>query len=56
MKTTFAALGLLLPLVGCSAGRLRVELDLLDGSPLTLRENFNADKDRPRMVALLSPV
>jgi len=56
MKETMAVVGLLLPLVGCSSARLPVVLEVLDGSSQKLRQNFNADKDRPRAVALLSPL
>ena len=40
---------------GCQPDAGAVRLVPLRGSENPLRERFNADRDRPRIVALLSP-
>jgi len=44
------------PAAGTSKAPAVAELNDLNGSLEMLRERFNADKDRPRIVALLSPL
>jgi hypothetical protein len=55
MKITLALAMCLTPAVGCHMVSHRVELLDLKESIQPMRERFNAAKDRPRVVALLSP-
>ncbi len=43
-------------LAGCHSGQRQVEMIAMRGSVATLRERFNADLEKVRVVALLSPV
>lgn len=55
MKPTWLMMAVVLAPAGCQAGSGGLELIELRGSLRQLRERFNAEKDRPRAVALLSP-
>ena len=49
-------LPLLLALAGCHSGSGRMEMIDTNGSLQPLRGRFNAERDRVRVVALLSPL
>lgn len=50
------ALPFLVALTGCSATAKRTNMIMMNESMEPLRERFNAEKDRSRIVALFSPV
>jgi hypothetical protein len=56
MKLALLTLPVVLSLAGCQAGSRSIELIDLNGSVQPLRERFNADRGRLRVVALFSPV
>lgn len=55
MKPTLLAVPILLVLNGCQTSSPRANVTVLAESLQPLRERFNADSDRLRVVALFSP-
>jgi len=56
MNRLFPLLGLVVLSAGCEVASRRVELTAIRDSLDPLKERFNAAKDHPRVVAILSPV
>jgi hypothetical protein len=58
MRTSLVVLGvsLLTGLTGCQGKSSQMNMTVFGQSMQPLRERFNVEKDRPRVVGLFSPV